>query len=136
MRAVWLMFAGALLSLANIAAGWSWVLVDADLHLASSGPQSFDWSPASVWVGVPAAVTLVLLVAAFRRSTALLWVGAVAMVLLLVPSGGTLLADQSGMIDGAGLAPWAWAAHLIGMFLALPAVVVALWLHGHDSRTR
>ncbi|SCG80143.1 Phage integrase family protein [Micromonospora echinaurantiaca] len=59
---------------------------------------------------------------------ALLWVGAVAMGLLVVPCGGALLIERAGMVDGAVLAPWGWAAQVIGMFLALPAVVLALWL--------
>ena len=134
MRAVWFMFAGAFLSLANIAAGWSWTLVDADLRSISSGPQGVDWGQASVWLGVPAAVTIVLTAAAIRRSRALLWVGAVAMGLLFIPCGGALLADRARMVDGAGLPPWAWAAHLIGMFLALPTVITALWLHQPDTR--
>ncbi|SCL30175.1 hypothetical protein GA0070624_4023 [Micromonospora rhizosphaerae] len=134
MRAVWLMFAGAFLSLANIAAGWSWALVDADLRIGSSGRQGIDWSQASVWLGVPAAVTIVLMTAAIRRSMALLWVGAVAMAFLFVPCGGALLIDQAGMVDRAGLAPWGWAAHVIGMFLALPAVVMALWLSRRGNR--
>ncbi|MEU9513283.1 hypothetical protein [Micromonospora sp. NPDC048169] len=36
------MSAGAFLSLANIAAGWGWVLVDADLRLMTSAPQGID----------------------------------------------------------------------------------------------
>jgi hypothetical protein len=128
------MFAGALLSLANIAAGWSWALLDADSRIGI-GPRGIDWSQASVWLGVPTAVTIVLMTAAIRRSRALMWVGAVAMGLLFVPCGGALLMQQAGMgPDGVGLAPWAVAAHLIGMFLALPAVVMALWLHQRDSR--
>jgi hypothetical protein len=134
MRAVWFMFAGAFLSLANIATGWSWALVDADLRIGSSGPQGIDWGQASVLLGVPAAVTVVLTAAATRRSRALLWVGAVAMGLLFIPCGGALLIDRARMLDGAGLAPWAWAAHLIGMFLALPAVIAALWVCQRDTR--
>ncbi|MEU7867118.1 hypothetical protein [Dactylosporangium sp. NPDC049140] len=134
MRAVWFMVAGAFLSLANIAAGWSWTLVDADLRSISSGPQGVDWGQASVWLGVPAAVTIVLTAAAIRRSRALLWVGAVAMGLLFIPCGGVLLADRAQMVDAAGLPPWAWAAHLIGMFLALPTVITALWLHQPGTR--
>lgn len=134
MRTAWFMFAGAFLSLANIAAGWSWALVDADLRSISSGPQGVDWGQVSVLLGVPAAVTIVLTAAAVRRSRALLWVGAVAMGLLFVPCGGALLIDRARMIDGAGLAPWAWVAHLIGMFLALPAVIMALWLYQRDTR--
>lgn len=122
------MFAGAFLSLANIAAGWSWALVDADLRIGSSGPQGVAWGQASALLGVPAAVTIVLTAAAIRRSSALLRVSAVAMGLLLIPCGGALFIDRARLIDGAGFAPWAWAAHLIGMFLALPAVITALWL--------
>jgi hypothetical protein len=131
------MFAGALLSLAFVAAGWSWVLVDADLRIATSGPQGPDWGQASVLLGVPAAVTIVLTAAAVRRSRGLLWVGTVALGLLSVPCGGALLVDRARMIDGAGLAPWAWAAHLAGMLLALPAAATALWLGrgGRQERT-
>ncbi|SIN32766.1 hypothetical protein SAMN04489832_5437 [Micromonospora cremea] len=84
-------------------------------------------------LGVPAAVTVVLTAAAVRRSLALLWAGAVAMGLLFIPCGWALLIDHAGM-DGTSLAPWAWAAHLIAMFLALPTVVIAPWLQGRDSR--
>ncbi|MET8353639.1 MULTISPECIES: hypothetical protein [unclassified Micromonospora] len=133
MRAVWFMWAGSFLSLANIAAGWSWALADADLRVGTSAPQGIDWSQASALLGVPAAVTVVLMTATIRRSLALLWVGAVAMGLLFIPCGWALLIDHAGM-DGASLAPWAWAAHLIAIFLALPTVVIAPWLHGRDTR--
>ncbi|MEH1057379.1 hypothetical protein V6U89_19515 [Micromonospora sp. CPCC 206171] len=133
MRAVWLMEAGAILSLANVAAGWSWALADADLRIGTSAPPGIDWSQASVLLGVPATVTLVLVTAAVRRSMALLRVGAVAMGLLFIACGWALLIDHAGM-DGARLAPWAWAAHLIAMFLGLPTVLIALWLHHRDSR--
>jgi hypothetical protein len=134
MRAVWFTYAGAFLSLSNIAAGWSWALFDAELRLGDSGPQGIDWVQASVWLGVPAAVTIVLMAAAICRSRALLWVGAVAMAMLFIPCGGALLIDRARVIDGAGLAPWGWAAHLIGMCLALPAVITALWLYQRDTR--
>jgi hypothetical protein len=89
----------------------------------------------SVWVGVPTAITIVLITATIRRSKALLWVAAIAMGILFVPCGGVLLMHQAGKgPDGAGLAPWGVAAHLIGMFLALPAVIVALCLPQGDSR--
>lgn len=128
------MWAGAFLSLANIAAGWSWALIDADLRLMTSAPQGIDWSQASVLLGVPAAVSVVLMTAAIRRSMALLSVGAVVMGVLFIPCGGlALFIDHKGM-DGASLDSWALAAHLVGMFLALPTVVIAGWLHCRDSR--
>jgi hypothetical protein len=135
MRAVWFMVAGAFLSLANIAAGWSWALVDADSRNGYAGPQGIDWSWASVWLGVPTSVTIVLIAATVRRSRALLWVAAIVMGILFVPCGGVLLMHQAGKgPDGAGLAPWGLAAHLIGMFLALPTVVVALCLPQRSPR--
>ncbi|MGC4894378.1 hypothetical protein [Micromonospora sp. DT31] len=134
MRAVSFLWAGAFLSLSNIAAGWSWALVDAELRLATDGPQGIDWSRAGVLLGVPIAVSVVLMTAAIRRSTALLWVGAAVMAVLLAPCGGlALFIDHEGM-DGSGLDSWAVASHLVGMFLALPAVVVAGWLRCRDNR--
>ncbi|MBO4139699.1 hypothetical protein J5U46_05955 [Micromonospora tulbaghiae] len=133
MRAVWFMWAGAFLSLANVAAGWGWALVDADLRLMTSAPQGIDWSQTSVWLGVPAALSVVLMTAAIRRSMALLSVGAVMMGVLFVPCGAwALFINHKGM-DGANLDSWAVAAHLVGMFLALPVVVIAGWLHCRDS---
>ncbi|MFE9694778.1 hypothetical protein [Micromonospora sp. NPDC005806] len=132
-RAVWFMWTGAFLSLANIAAGWSWALADADLRVGTSAPQGIDWSQASVWLGVPAAVTVALTTAAIRRSTALLWAGAVAMGVLFIPCGWAALIDHAAT-DGASLDSWALAAHLVGIFLALPTVVTAGWLHCRDSR--
>lgn len=128
------MFAGAVLSLSNVASGLSWALVDADLRIGTSGPQGIDVGLASVLMGVPAAVTIVLTAAALRRSRSLLWMATVATGLLLFPCGGGLLVDEARMLDGAGLPAWAWATHLIGMFLVPPAVITALWLGRRDTR--
>ncbi|KOX05481.1 hypothetical protein ADK66_23210 [Micromonospora sp. NRRL B-16802] len=85
-------------------------------------------------LGVPASVTVVLMTAAIRRSMALLLVGAVVMGVLFIPCGGlAFFIDHEGM-DGASLDSWALVAHLVGMFLALPAAVIAGWLHCRDSR--
>ncbi|MFG2084405.1 hypothetical protein ACGFI5_28930, partial [Micromonospora tulbaghiae] len=101
--------------------------------LMTSAPQGIDWSQTSVWLGVPAALSVVLMTAAIRRSMALLSVGAVMMGVLFVPCGAwALFINHKGM-DGANLDSWAVAAHLVGMFLALPVVVIAGWLHCRDS---
>ncbi|NUT33727.1 MAG: hypothetical protein HOV79_11695 [Hamadaea sp.] len=143
MRAVWFMCAGALLSAANIVAGWSWALADAEVRVGNSGPQGIDWSDAALPLGVATAVTIMLTVAAILRLRGhdvtpriLSWIAAITMGLLFFPCGLALIADSSGMIDGTSFDPWAWVAHLIGMFLALPVVVFAVWLDKPGGRYR